>query len=174
MVRPRKIRQVKSIPEITYFKPAGVPLRELQEVVLTVEETEAIRLKDKEGKSQEECAKIMNISRPTFQRILNTAREKVADFLVNGKAIKIHGGDYMVTPRTGRGQGRGAGQGAAKGRTAGGRGAGQGRGRMSGGFGLGPGGECVCPSCGHKVAHTRGVPCYQQTCPKCGAKMTRA
>jgi len=48
-----------------------------------------------------------------------------------------------------------------------------GRGRM-GGFGLGLGGECICPKCGQKVAHQRGTPCYQQNCPKCGSKMTRA
>jgi len=55
-----------------------------------------------------------------------------------------------------------------------GQGAGQGRGggRM-GGRGLGPGDTCVCPSCGTKVPHKRGVPCYEMTCPKCGAKMTR-
>ena len=53
-----------------------------------------------------------------------------------------------------------------------GMGRGGGRGRM-GGFGLGPGGYCVCPSCGHKVPHQRGVPCYQMKCPRCGAAMTR-
>jgi PHP family Zn ribbon phosphoesterase len=47
-----------------------------------------------------------------------------------------------------------------------------GRGKI-GGFGLGPGGECVCPNCGYKMKHQRGMPCYQQTCPKCGSKMTR-
>jgi len=48
-----------------------------------------------------------------------------------------------------------------------------GRRRMPGGFGLGPGGDCVCPKCGTKAAHQRGVPCYQQKCPKCGAAMSR-
>ena len=54
-----------------------------------------------------------------------------------------------------------------------GKGRGGGRGRM-GGFGLGPGGYCICPSCGYKVPHQRGVPCYQTKCPRCGAAMTRA
>jgi len=49
-----------------------------------------------------------------------------------------------------------------------------GRGRQPGGFGLGPGGECVCPDCGAKVPHQRGIPCYQHKCPKCGQAMTRA
>jgi len=56
----------------------------------------------------------------------------------------------------------------------GGRGQGQGGGRgRQGGRGMGPGGYCVCPSCGTKAPHQRGIPCYQRTCPKCGAKMTR-
>lgn len=56
-----------------------------------------------------------------------------------------------------------------------GRGLGQGggRGRQPGGFGLGPDGNCVCPSCGEKVPHQRGVPCYEAECPKCGSRMTR-
>lgn len=53
-----------------------------------------------------------------------------------------------------------------------GRGSGGGRGRM-GGKGLGPAGTCVCPSCGAKVPHMRGIPCYKMSCPKCGTKMTR-
>ncbi|MBN1272242.1 MAG: hypothetical protein JXB26_08210 [Candidatus Aminicenantes bacterium] len=64
-------------------------------------------------------------------------------------------------------QGGGSGRGGGQGRGGGG---GQGRG---GGRGLGPGGNCVCPSCGAKAPHKLGVPCYQQTCPKCGSRMTR-
>ena len=55
----------------------------------------------------------------------------------------------------------------------GGAGRGGGRGRQPDGFGLGPGGDCVCPACGAKAAHMRGTPCYQQKCPKCGGPMTR-
>jgi len=84
------------LPETTYFKPAGVPLRELEEVVLTVCEFEAIRLKDLEGLEQEECAKKMDISQPTFFRLLDSARKKIADAIVNGKAIKIEGGVYKI------------------------------------------------------------------------------
>lgn len=50
---------------------------------------------------------------------------------------------------------------------------GRGRGRMGGGVAAGPGGFCVCPSCGYRTTHVRGTPCYQQTCPKCGSRMTR-
>ncbi|AST56635.1 DNA-binding protein [Thermoanaerobacterium thermosaccharolyticum] len=71
-------------------------MHSLNEVVLTVEEFEAIRLKDLEGLEQEECAEKMKVSRPTFFRIIISAREKVADALVNGKAIKVEGGNYKV------------------------------------------------------------------------------
>jgi predicted DNA-binding protein (UPF0251 family) len=89
---------VEFLPDITYFKPAGVPLRQLEEVILTVEELEAIRLKDLEGLEQEECAERMGISRPTFFRIINSARSKVAEALVKGKAIRIEGGKYQFSP----------------------------------------------------------------------------
>jgi len=54
-----------------------------------------------------------------------------------------------------------------------GQGSDGGRGRQRGGFGLGPSGECVCPQCGKRISHKRGIPCYEQRCPKCGAPMTR-
>jgi predicted DNA-binding protein (UPF0251 family) len=86
------------MPGVTYFKPAGIPLRTLQEIHLTVEEAEAIRLKDLEGLEQEEGAGKMNISRPTFQRVLASARHKIASALLNGKAIKIEGGNFEMSP----------------------------------------------------------------------------
>ncbi|NLN15768.1 MAG: DUF134 domain-containing protein [Firmicutes bacterium] len=99
MARPPKIRRVEFLPETTVFKPAGVPVRDLQEQVLAVEELEALRLKDLEGLEQEECAKRMHISRPTFQRILTSAREKVARALVEGNMIRVEGGHYRVAMR---------------------------------------------------------------------------
>lgn len=148
MVRPKKRRYVAVKPGVTYFKPRGIQLRELEETSLTIEELEAIRLKDLEGLNQEKCSKKMEVSRPTFQRVLTSARRKLADFIVKGKALRIGGGDYMVQIGTG---GRG----------------------MGGGFGLGPGGECVCPDCNLCISHKRGVPCYEMKCPKCGKPMTR-
>jgi len=71
----------------------------LEEVVVSVEEAEAVRLKDLEGLEQEQCAGRMNISRPTFQRVLESARRKVADALLHGKAIKIGGGNYEMAMR---------------------------------------------------------------------------
>ena len=81
MARPPKLRRVEFKPEFTYFKPAGIPKRELEEVVLHVEEVEAIRLKDLEDLEQEECAERMHISRPTF-KVLVSARKKIAKHLL--------------------------------------------------------------------------------------------
>lgn len=97
MPRPTKWRKVGFLPDITYFKPAGVPLRELDEVVVTVEELEAVRLRDLKDLEQEECAKSMGISRPTFFRIINSARSKIAEALITGKAIRIEGGKYRFS-----------------------------------------------------------------------------
>ena len=92
-------RRVDSIPDVTYFKPIGIPLVQLQEVRLSVEEAEAIRLKDLEELEQDECAQRMNISRPTFARVLGSARQKMADALINGKAIRIAGGSFEMAVR---------------------------------------------------------------------------
>jgi len=99
MPRPPKWRRVAYIPELTYFKPAGIPMRVLEEVCLSIEEAEAIRLKDLEGLEQEQCAERMSISRPTFQRVLGSARQKVADALLNGKAVRIEGGNFQMAVR---------------------------------------------------------------------------
>ncbi len=163
MPRPRRFRRVRFQPNVTYFKPAGVEVKNLKESIVTVDELEAIRLKDFEGLQQEEAAKKMNISQPTFHRLLLSARKKIADVLVNGKALRIEGGVYKMVG-FGGGRGQGAGRGA---------GMGQGRGRQSGGFGLGPSGSCVCPKCGKNVTHTQGVPCFEIMCPDCKTPMTR-
>jgi predicted DNA-binding protein (UPF0251 family) len=99
MSRPPKCRRVEFQPNVTYFKPAGIPLRDLEEVCMSIEEAEAIRLKDLEGLEQEQGAAKMDISRPTFQRVLASARQKIADALLNGKAIRIVGGNFRMTWR---------------------------------------------------------------------------
>ncbi len=88
------------MPEVTFFKPAGIPLRALEEVIVSVEEAEAIRLKDIKGMDQEQCAERMHISRPTFQRVLESARRKIAEALLNGKAIRIEGGNFEMVTRS--------------------------------------------------------------------------
>lgn len=83
-------------PSATFFKPRGIPLNALEKVTLAVEELEALRLAELENLEQEKAAATMNVSQPTLHRILASARAKVADALVNGKAIRIEGGDYVI------------------------------------------------------------------------------
>ncbi|MHA1482896.1 MAG: DUF134 domain-containing protein [Candidatus Heimdallarchaeaceae archaeon] len=161
MPRPRRVGRIFFNPSATYFKPVGISMTQLQDAILTKEELEAVRLIDYENQSQTKVAKEMKISQPTLSRLLTSARKKIADALVNGKAIKIEGGVYkMVTRRGGAGRGMGQGMGA-------------GRGRM-GGTAAGPNGNCICPKCGTTASHQIGIPCTQQKCPKCGQAMTRA
>lgn len=96
MPRPCKCRRVGFEPGISYFKPRGIPLAELEEVVLMVDEFEAMRLADLEGMYQEQAAERMHVSRQTFGNIVNAAHKKIADALVNGKAIRIEGGVYQM------------------------------------------------------------------------------
>ncbi len=96
MPRPIKCRRVNFMPQVKYFKPAGIPLKHLEEECLSLEEIEAVRLKDLEGLEQEQGAERMNVSRPTFQRILASARQKIAAALIQGKAIKIEGGSFEI------------------------------------------------------------------------------
>lgn len=89
MVRPLKQRIIKFDPNVTYFKPRAMPLSELEEVDLDIDELEALRLCDLKDLDQIEAAKKMKISQSTLQRILSSARKKVAEALIEGKAIKI-------------------------------------------------------------------------------------
>lgn len=97
MARPVCCREVACWPQANYFKPQGIALSALQEVTMTVDEFEAIRLADLEGLYQEQAAERMGISRPTFGRIVEAAHKKVADALLKGKAVKIEGGEVEMT-----------------------------------------------------------------------------
>lgn len=89
MVRPIKPRSLEGSPTILYFKPRGIPLRNLEEVILLSDEFEAIRLRDVEDLNQTTAAQKMGVSQPTFARILDRAYKKIAQALVLGKAIRI-------------------------------------------------------------------------------------
>lgn len=89
MPRPRLCRRIKFNPNITYFKPQGVPMRCLEVIELTAEEAEALRLRNIKNLEQEQAAKRMNTSQSTYQRILSSAYKKVTEALIEGKAIKI-------------------------------------------------------------------------------------
>ena len=96
MPRKKCLRYISETPGFTYYKPAGVPMRVLDEVVIHLYEAEAIRLADHEKMYQEQAAEKMNISRQTFGRIIESAHTKIADALVHGKAIRIEGGNIEV------------------------------------------------------------------------------
>lgn len=89
MSRPKIFRQVRFKPNVYYYKPQGIPLRELKEIFLTKEELEAIKLKDFDGLDQIPAGEKMKISQSTFQRILSSARNKIAQALVLGMALRI-------------------------------------------------------------------------------------
>ena len=89
MPRPKKSRCVRCRPDVTYFKPRGIPLVALEELSITIDELEAIRLADYQGLYHENAARKMKISRQTFGRILNGAHKKVAEGLLKGKALRI-------------------------------------------------------------------------------------
>jgi len=91
-----KCRKVEFLPETESFLPEGKESDKLKEYVLKIEELEAMRLKDVEGLSQEECAEKMNVSRQTFQKIIDTARNKVALALIGGAGIRIAGGSFVT------------------------------------------------------------------------------
>lgn len=152
MVRPRKIKLVNFEPGVTYFKPRAVPLNQLEEVNMTIDEVETLRLTNLKKLSQADAANKMKIHQSTFQRTLTRAREKVTDALVNGKAIKIEGGDFKMPSGDGTGP-------TQK----------ENINRLS----AGPGGICICNSCGFEEPHQRGTPCSSKNCPKCKSPMTR-
>lgn len=95
MPRPRKCRKVCHMPKVCNFVPVGQDVNQKQ-VVLTVDEFEAIRLIDEQGFSQEECSSYMQVARTTAQAIYNTARAKIATALVEGMSLRIEGGDYRL------------------------------------------------------------------------------
>ncbi len=97
MSRPKCHRNVCGIPDKNYFKPRGIPTVNLEEIVLHLDEFEAIRLADYEQLYQKEAAARMNISRQTFGRIIEGAHKKIADVLIHGKALKIEGGEVTLS-----------------------------------------------------------------------------
>ena len=89
MPRPRLCRRIVLNPNITFYKPQGIPLKNLKVIKLTYEEWEALRLKNVEGLNQNQSAEKMNTSQSTFQRIFSNAQKKISTAIVNGMAIKI-------------------------------------------------------------------------------------
>lgn len=96
MTRPCCLRHIEVNPCAVNFKPAGIPVRMLEEVVLTPDELEFLRLADCDGLYQEQAAEQMKISRPTFSRVVEQAGRKVADVLIHGKALRLEGGTVIM------------------------------------------------------------------------------
>lgn len=165
MARPRKRKMVSFEHQLRHFKPGDFKEGCFEEIALTVDELEAMRLSFLENLSQIEAAECMDIHQSTFQRTLKRALEKVTEAFVYGKSIKIEGGDYKMPGGDGNGP---AGEGPGVGRSRGGRG----RCRIRGDAG-GPEGTCICPECGHEMPHKPGVPCNEAKCEKCGTSMVR-
>lgn len=107
MARPRKRRKVCCLPETNRFGPLDRTSDFKNQVIMTVDEYESIRLIDLEGFTQEECSKQMNVARTTVQGIYIEARKKLAESLVNGKVLLIEGGDYRLCEGLGNSCGRG-------------------------------------------------------------------
>ncbi len=141
MPRPMCCRRVEFLPNSRYFKPVGIPIRVLQKIILSIDELEAVRLADYEGLYQEQAAKKMHVSRPTFGRIIESAHRKIADALIKGKALKIEGGNIEMHEFKGPHDGMRAGR------------------------------FCICPKCSERIRHKAGTPCKEERCPKCGAMM---
>lgn len=96
MPKPKKDRFVLQPPSVVYYKPQGIPLFQLEQVILGVDEYEAVRLVDYEGLQQKEAAERMKVSRATCSRILESAHHKIAEALTAGKAIRIEGGNFVL------------------------------------------------------------------------------
>ncbi|OQA22184.1 MAG: hypothetical protein BWY60_00322 [Actinobacteria bacterium ADurb.Bin346] len=99
MARPKIKKIIDILPLYAYFKPQGIPMTKLKVTALTLEEIEALKLKDIQNLEQAEAAKKMGISRSTFQRIIKSARYKLADAVIEGKALKVEGGHYIPSEK---------------------------------------------------------------------------
>lgn len=106
MTRPHNTRKICHLPETVCFKPAGMPIQDLEIIEMRMDELEALRLKDLVGTDQEEAAKQMGVSQPTFHRLISSAHLKVADALINGKVLIIEGGNIVVQPGPGHSRGQ--------------------------------------------------------------------
>lgn len=180
MSRPKRKRLITSPPLMEGFKPFGVPIMELEPVILFFEEFETIRLLDFLGMTQAEAAREMAISRPTLTRIYEKARRNIAEAFVNGKVIFIEGGDYHTDEFWYRCE--------------------ECHQFLIGEFEIkscsfcqsekirpltnkpskmnytrheDTPGFCICLRCNTKIPHQPGIPCKESRCPDCGKKMVR-
>ena len=150
MPRPKRKRTIFSLPLVKGFRPFGNEQQHSENIVLLIEEYEALKLADYNILTQEEAAGKMNVSRPTFTRIYEKARQKIAQALVEGKVILIEGGNVTLNNKVVE---RGSGNNFK--------------------IEFGKGGFCICLKCNIRIPHETGKPCRNETCPDCGRKMIR-
>jgi predicted DNA-binding protein (UPF0251 family) len=188
MARPRRFRKILEEPQIRCFKPEGENLESLDPIKITIDEFEAIRLRDYHDIQQKRSAEIMGISQPTFHRSLTSARKKISKALIEGSMIIIVGEDY-ITDKT-RYKCNTCGFGwfipekeydkcpdcqskdiiidlenedlSSKDTSLPQR-----RSYNGPGLGAGPPSVCKCPECGYESPKIRAVPCKNTKCPKC-------
>ncbi len=149
MPRPKRKRKIFSLPLAEGFKPFGVPFNDAEAVELLFEEYEAVKLADYQHLTQEEAAKKMNVSRPTFTRIYEKARNTIAEALVEGKILIITGGHVDIDDEYTNHR------------------------KEKIKYEIGQGGFCICLKCEIRLEHIKGQPCRQRKCPQCGEKMYR-
>jgi predicted DNA-binding protein (UPF0251 family) len=158
--------------DVRHFKPSGICLEDIDEVNITIDELESLRLSYLEKMKQDEAAQKMEVHQSTFQRMLHRTLEKISDALVNGKSIRVEGGNYTMPGKDGtgpRGEGSVGGQGRGQGLNRGQRGNRNGNGPVTTTVGA----KCKCPKCDYEQAHQPGIPCAQVNCPECGSPMIR-
>ncbi len=176
MARPKRIRKMTNPPHFKGFRPIGLP-EEINLVVLNYEEYEAIRLSDFELYGQLEASQIMEVSRPTYTRIYESARRKVAEAFVLGKSILFEGGKvffdtewylcnscccYFNHPAKEQKLNNCALCGSTDVE------------QYTENTQLNPTEDvCICPKCGNEKAHSPGMPCRKEICPTCNLQMIR-
>ena len=153
MPRPKRSRKMFSLPLTEGFKPIGVRVKNTETLILLHEEYEALKLADYNNLSQEEAAKRMNVSRPTFSRIYDKARKTIAKAFVEGKIIIIKGGDFFIDNNLHDPDDK------LKNKKI----------RYESGIG----GSCICLKCDIRLPHKTGKPCMETECPTCGKPMLR-
>ena len=193
MPRPRVFRKISKEPEIRCFKPEKENLDLLEPIEITIDEFEAIRLRDYHDIQQKKSAEIMEISQPTFHRILTSARKKISKALIEGNTINIVGGDYITDKKRYKCnvcsfkwsnpkkeydkcpeceskdieiivEDDELPQEIDSSLI-------QRRSYGGPGMGFGPPKVCKCPNCGYESPKTRAVPCKNTLCPKCGTPL---
>ncbi len=184
--RSKQNRKLVSPPVLKGFKPIGLPYSDTSVIAILYEEYEALRLADYSGLKQEEAARLMNVSRPTFTRIYSSCLKKIARAFTEGSSIVIEGGDvefdrqwYRCTDCTivfhhpGEGSAECLNCGSSRTEHINQQVLAWRKERAAPVAGSEQEGFCTCPHCGYETPHRAGVPCFSITCPDCRTTLIR-